>query len=87
MADLSEMKGDTHDWESLFLPTPETLSDLLYTGEIVEIDGHVLQYENNYVWMDNPYGVEGGLGIEPTIDLCTKFLKRLAEGGMFGPEL
>ena len=75
------------DWEALHLPTPDALSKQLYTGALVEVDGHVLHYYQGYVWMDNPYGVEGGLGTEPTIELCTRFLTRLAEGGIFGPVL
>ncbi|RMS43390.1 DSBA oxidoreductase [Pseudomonas ficuserectae] len=50
------------------------------------MDGHFLDYEDGIVWMDNPYGVEGCLGGEPTIQLCREFLITIAKGGMYGPE-
>ena len=77
---------ERNDWEALDLPTPEHLSAELYAGKPMRVDGHFLHYEDGFVWMDNPYGVEGCLGEDPTIQLCRKFLTRIAKGGMYGPE-
>lgn len=77
---------ERNDWEALDLPTPEHLSAELYAGKPVRIDGHFLHYEDGIIWMDNPYGVEGCLGEDPTIQLCRQFLTRIAKGGMYGPE-
>lgn len=74
------------DWEALELPSPELLSAELYAGKPMRVDGHFLDYEDGIVWMDNPYGVEGCLGEEPTIQLCREFLITIAKGGMYGPE-
>lgn len=77
-----------NNWDALDLPTPEHLAAELYAGKGVRIDGHFLHYDSGdgVVWMDNPYGVEGCLGEEPTIALCRRFLTRIAKGGMYGPE-
>jgi hypothetical protein len=77
-----------NEWDALDLPTPEHLSAELYAGEGVRVDGHFLHYDSDdgVVWMDNPYGVEGCLGEEPTVALCRRFLTRIAKGGMYGPE-
>nr|WP_228857602.1 hypothetical protein [Pseudomonas syringae]QOQ33438.1 hypothetical protein [Pseudomonas syringae pv. actinidiae] len=75
-----------NDWEALDLPTPEHLSAELYAGKPMRVDGHFLDYEDGVVWMDNPYGVEGCLGEEPTIQICREFLVTVAKGGMYGPE-
>jgi len=79
---------ERNDWEALDLPTPEHLSAELYAGKGERIDGHFLHYDSDdgIVWMDNPYGVEGCLGEEPTVALCRRFLSRIAKGGMYGPE-
>jgi hypothetical protein len=77
---------ERNDWDALDLPTPEHLSAQLYAGTPMRVDGHFLHYEDGIVWMDNPYGVEGCLGEEPTLQLCRQFLTRLAKGGMYGPE-
>lgn len=78
---------ESNDWKALDLPSPEHLSSELYAGKPMQIDGHFLLYKEGMVWMDNPYGVEGCLGREPTISLCRQFLVRIAMGGMYGPEL
>ncbi|MFA0921435.1 hypothetical protein ALP73_01119 [Pseudomonas coronafaciens pv. garcae] len=77
---------ERNDWEALDLPSPEHLSAELYAGRSMRVDGHFLDYEDGVVWIDNPYGVEGCLGEEPTIQLCRQFLTRIAKGGMYGPE-
>ncbi|MEB0221363.1 hypothetical protein [Pseudomonas sp. AB12(2023)] len=77
---------ERNDWKALDLPSPEHLSAELYSGRPMRVDGHFLDYEDGVVWMDNPYGVEGCLGEEPTIQLCRQFLVRIAKGGMYGPE-
>lgn len=77
---------ERNDWDALDLPTPEYLSAELYAGKPMRVDGHFLHYEDGIVWMDNPYGVEGCLGEDPTIQLCRQFLTRIAKGGMYGPE-
>lgn len=77
---------ERNDWNALCLPTPEVLSEQLYTGEGIRVAGHYLHYDEGLVWMDNPYGVEGGLGQEPSVKLCRQFLTRVAKGGMYGPE-
>ncbi|BCS46646.1 MULTISPECIES: hypothetical protein [Pseudomonas syringae group genomosp. 2] len=77
---------ERNDWKALDLPSPEHLSEELYAGRPMRVDGHFLDYEDGIVWMDNPYGVEGCLGEEPTIQLCRQFLTRIAKGGMYGPE-
>lgn len=77
---------ERNDWEALDLPTPEHLSAELYAGKPMRVDGHFLHYEDGVVWMDNPYGVEGCLGEDPTVQLCRQFLMRIAKGGMYGPE-
>lgn len=77
---------ERNDWEALDLPSPEHLSAELYAGKPVRVSGHFLDYEDGIVWMDNPYGVEGCLGEEPTLHLCREFLTRIAMGGMYGPE-
>lgn len=74
------------DWAALDLPSPEALSADLFAGKSVCVDGYFLDYEDGVVWMDNPYGVEGCLGNEPTVALCRQFLTRIARGGMYGPE-
>ncbi|MFA0999379.1 MULTISPECIES: hypothetical protein [Pseudomonas syringae group] len=77
---------ESNDWKALDLPSPEHLSAELYAGRPMRVGGHFLDYEDGIVWMDNPYGVEGCLGEEPTIQLCRQFLTRVAKGGMYGPE-
>ncbi|MEE4733669.1 hypothetical protein V2K60_20845 [Pseudomonas alliivorans] len=77
---------DRNNWEALDLPSPENLSAELYAGKPARVKGHFLDYEDGIVWMDNPYGVEGALGEEPTVQLCRQFLTRVAMGGMYGPE-
>lgn len=77
---------ERNDWEALDLPTPEHLSAELYAGKPMRVGGHFLDYEDGIIWMDNPYGVEGCLGEDPTILLCRQFLTRIAKGGMYGPE-
>jgi hypothetical protein len=79
---------ERNDWDALDLPTPKHLSAELYAGKGVRVDGHFLHYDSDdgVVWMDNPYGVEGCLGEEPTVALCRRFLTRIARGGMYGPE-
>lgn len=69
------------------LPSPECLSATLYSGDSVTLEGHFLHYEDGIVWMDNPHGVLGALGREPSVELCRTFLDRLASGRMYGPEL
>lgn len=75
-----------NDWTSLDLPSPEHLSAELYAGKVMRIEGHTLDFDEGVVWMDNPYGVPGCLGDEPTVQLCRQFLIRIAKGGMYGPE-
>lgn len=77
---------DSENWAALSLPDPAELSRHLYTGKSITVAQHFIQYDKGYVWMDNPYGVEGGLGEEPTIELCRSFLETVATGGMYGPE-
>ncbi|APQ05713.1 hypothetical protein V2K54_09700 [Pseudomonas alliivorans] len=77
---------ERNDWSALDLPSPEHLSAELYAGKPMRVSGHFLDYEDGIVWMDNPYGVEGCLGEEPTVALCRQFLTRVARGGMYGPE-
>ncbi|MEE4672806.1 hypothetical protein V2K57_07810 [Pseudomonas alliivorans] len=77
---------ERNDWCALGLPSPEHLSGELYAGKPMRVSGHFLDYEDGIVWMDNPYGVEGCLGEEPTVALCRQFLTRVARGGMYGPE-
>lgn len=74
------------DWAALSLPTPEALSAHLYTGQSIVVDQHFLIYEEGFVWMDTPYGVESGLGNEPTLEVCRSFLETVGMGDFYGPE-
>ncbi|MCK1788690.1 hypothetical protein [Pseudomonas violetae] len=76
-------------WHEILLPTPEELASDLQSGTDVSIEGHYLSYDEDdrVVWVDNPYGVLGSLGEEPTVGLARTFLACVAMGGMFGPEL
>jgi len=77
---------EREDWAALSLPTPSALSAHLYSGQSIVIDQHYLIYEEGFVWMDTPYGVESGLGNEPTLELCRSFLETVGMGDFYGPE-
>lgn len=75
-------------WDELNLPSPDEFLQQLAAGESVDVEGHTLSYDegDGITWMDNPYGVPGGFSGAPTLEMCTRILKHIGCGGMYGPE-
>ena len=67
-------------------PTPEELLELLLNGESAKINQHFVVYdrENCVVWYTNPYGIDGVLCHEPTIEAMRVFLARMARDQDYG---
>lgn len=72
-------------WTELGLPEPTALCARILQGENVKINGHRLYFEDGYTWYTNPYGQDGVLGGQPTIDLLTRFLTNMARDIELGP--
>lgn len=72
-------------WTDLGLPEPSALAQRILQGENVKINGHGLYFEDGYTWYTNPYGQDGVLGGQPTIELLTRFLTNMARGIELGP--
>lgn len=64
--------------------TPEALVVRLLAGQIVEVRGHKLWFEDGYTWVTNPYGVDGIYGPEPDTTSMSRFLQRMAQGEEVG---
>jgi len=75
-------------WDELNLPSPDEFLQKLAAGESVDVEGHTFSYDegDGITWMDNPYGVPGGFSGAPTLEMCTRILKHIGCGGMYGPE-
>lgn len=60
-------------------PTPEELLEWLLSGKSAKINQHFVVYdrENGVVWYTNPYGIDGILCQQPTIEAMRTFLARM----------
>ncbi len=58
----------------------QSLLDHLLTGESIRLHGYFLKFSDGVTWYTNPYGVDGALGNEPSLDMCSNFLDRISSG-------
>lgn len=84
--DLITMKEGR--WDELNLPFPAEFLQRLIAGESVDVEGHTFSFDeaDDITWFDNPYAVPGGFSGAPTMELCTRILRHIGGGGMYGPE-
>jgi len=62
----------------------QSLLDHLLTGESIRLHGYFLMFSEGVTWYTNPYGVDGALGNEPTLDMCSNFLDHISSGEVLG---
>lgn len=66
---------------------PDQLMAKLLAGKAVEVNCHYVIYDKaeGLVWYTNPYGVDGILCKEPTIEAMRRFLEDIRRGQDYGP--
>lgn len=73
-----------NDWAALHLPTPEALTERLLAGAVQTVCEHHLHYEDDVLWVTNPYGVDGALGNAPDVVQMRGFLANMARQVTYG---
>ena len=73
------------DWATLKMPTPEELHATLARGESTRVDGHFVIFDDDVIWITNPYGHDSTLGSDLTVEVLEEFLTNLARGYEYGP--
>lgn len=84
---IAEIEGfiATKNWDALSLPSPETLFADLGKGERSDVRGHILNPDEEGVWVTNPYGCDCALWQDITLETIEAFLVDMARGEEYGP--